>query len=57
MTKIAGKDENEFEKAWRDFMFEFGYAFGFIWLVNKCKYLKLKDYYQKRLDERLDEIG
>ena len=45
--------ENEFIKAWRDFLFEFGYAYGIIWVIQRIKWLKLKTHYQKRLDAKL----
>ena len=45
--------ESELEKAWRDFLFEFGYSFGFIWVVNRLPWLRLKSQYQSRLDSKL----
>ncbi len=45
--------ENEFEKAWRDFVFEFGYSIGVIWIINRTVGLKLKPQYQSRLDDKL----
>jgi len=45
--------ENEVEKAWRDLLFEFGYAYGVIWAIQRMKWLKLKPHYQIRLDAKL----
>ena len=49
--------ESEFEKAWRDFLFEFGYTFGMIWVANRIPWRKLKPHYQKRLDAKLKGDG
>ena len=45
--------ENEFTKAWRDFQFEWGYACGVIWVIQRIKWLKLKPHFQTRLDAKL----
>ena len=47
--------ENEVDKAWRDFLFEFGYTYRIIWVIQRIKWLKLKPHYQKRLDAKLKE--
>jgi len=47
--------ETELDKAWCDFLFEFGYMIGCIWMVNRIPWLKLKPHYQARLDAKLKE--
>ena len=43
------EEENEVLKAWRDFLFEFGKTFGVLYIVKKLKFLKFKDWVQRRM--------
>jgi hypothetical protein len=41
------------DKALKDFLFEFGYSMGIIWIINRIPWLKLKPQYQTRLNTKL----
>ena len=46
------KDGDELTEAWRDFLFEFGYSIGVVWVMGKMKCRKLKPWAQERLDNK-----
>ena len=52
-VKACIEYENEADKAWRNFLFEFGYAIGAIWVINRIPWIQLKPQFQKRLDAKL----
>ena len=49
--------ESELKESWRDFLFEFGYSIGIIYLIERIKFLKLKHHYQIRLNDKKNIKG
>lgn len=50
------KETEDFNELVDDLKFEIVYALGFIWLINRIPFLKLKKQYQERLDDKFKNL-